>query len=210
MQDTLEAGRGYTSISPDWKPHGDLEKRVGEELERLGYYNVALTYHSALPKEVADLLSRRYSPTALYIRGRADRLAIHKTIPVEFEWEVKTALNPRYQNMAVEALPLIHHINKMRLGVSCLYAYHNPYTNHHAGFWVEELPEICAVNIPSRWSRDTVQWFTDVFKRQWPTAPINLTTYKAGSGDPYVLIHSEVVERLSHWQTLIDLVGRVA
>lgn len=198
--------------NPDWRPHRELEREFDAYLTARGYLvSGGLTYHEALPPEMVKVLGRRNSPTAQYIRTRADRLAVHNELPIEFQWEAKTAGNPKYHNMAIEALPLANHIINARcFGVGCLYAYHNPYTFTHAGFWAEEIPTPCALNIPARKGSAESESFIRVFNRLWPGVPVNYTGRTSGSGDPYVLIHADVVQQLSHWKTLIELLERKA
>jgi hypothetical protein len=55
----------------NWQPHNELESDVTTYLEGRDYYVNQLTYHAALPPEMAERLRHLYTPTALYIRGRA-------------------------------------------------------------------------------------------------------------------------------------------
>ena len=80
--------------------HGRLEDDVAAFLREQGFLLASATYHD-VAKEVAAILRWRTSPTATYLRHRADRIAVHPTMPVEFEWECKTHTNPRLHDSAL-------------------------------------------------------------------------------------------------------------
>lgn len=187
----------------DYQPHKALESDVKEFLHANGFFTDEVTYHSRLPRNMVDLLSKRWSPTALYLRGRADRIAIHKTMPVEFEWECKTHGAVKYNDMAIEALPLAHHITKARLDVKCLYIYRNPFEQKEYGFWVNDIPGIRCCNIPSRWDGEMKNFFTRVFMSSYPGVTLNYPIHSNGSGDPYLLINHDEIIKLSNWKDLI-------
>jgi len=86
-----------------------------------------MTYHECLPAATADRLREIYTPQSLYLRSRADRVAIHTAYPLVFEFDLKTHVNRKYQDMTLELTPIIGHIAKRRAGADCLYAYWNPY-----------------------------------------------------------------------------------
>ena len=134
--------------SVDYKPHKNLEDDVTDYLLDKGFIVHQSTYHEVMPRVLARILSLRFSLTALYLRGRADRIAIHRELPIEFEWEAKTHARKDKRDLTIEALPLVHHMAKSRLGVDCLYAAR--VHGKDVGFWVSNLPEIKCVFLPLR------------------------------------------------------------
>lgn len=190
-------------ITPENQAHEKLEQDAKDFLSELGFLTDEATYHTVMNLEVKDRLSRIYTPTSLYLRGRADRIAVHKSLPLVFEWEAKTHESRNLHDMLLEALPLCHHLIKAQLDVECLYVYRNPHKNHEAGFWIKDIPTVRIIMIPSRWSGDQISWFTGQFKRFFPETDIRSTGSNAGSGDPFLIIDESTVTRLPHWKDCI-------
>lgn len=190
-------------ISPSNRAHQALEKDVEQALSALGFLIASATYHSVLPSEVKDRLQNTYTSTALYLRGRADRIAIHKELPLVFEWEAKTHSSTLWHDMTIEALPLCHHLAEAQLGVRCLYAYRNPYKKHNVGFWISDMPPIREIKIPIRWTEATQEWFAQQFRRFMPQVPISILENCRGSRDPFVIIDQSEIEKMPHWNMLI-------
>lgn len=203
-------------ITPDYKPHKKLESDVRDFLKSHNFLFYEATYHAVADKEVKDLLATRFTPTALYLRGRADRIAIHKTKPIEFEFECKTHENTRFHDCTIEMLPLIHHLSKSKLGVKCLYTYRDDIPRVYqisekeygrtsipieCGFWVDQLPVVREIRIPPRKTND-IDWFEQLAKNWFPGIAIN---YKdvGGTGDPFLIIDQPIIETYPHWQILI-------
>jgi hypothetical protein len=161
------------------------------------------TYHSALTADVSLLLANRYDLTSLYLRGRADRIAIHSTLPVTFEWECKTHLSTKYQDLTLELLPLMHHLVKAALGVECLYCCRNPHTGQDCGFWAAEIPAVRDVWIPPRWPQANRELLKTRARRRFPAARLMERT-TAGSKDPFVIIAEPTVVALPDWRALIE------
>lgn len=184
--------------------HDEFEQTIREFLTARDFLTDQSTYHAALRPETAAELSRRYSPTALYIRGRADRIAIHRFLPLEFEWEAKTTDKKWHRNLAIEAYPLIHHIMKARTGVRCLYAYWNPHTGAEAGFWTHQIPRIREIKLPNRWSEAQRTWFKRLFAQYLPGIYVDDQCEANGSKDPFVIIDGTTVHALADWRQLID------
>lgn len=188
--------------------HDKLETDVKCWLENNGFYvPPPPTYHESWPKEMANAITKRYSLTALYLRGRADRCAIHKTLPFEFEWEAKTT--KKYPNLAIEALPLCHHLSKAERGVKCIYVCRDcrevPRDFPNRGFVASagDLPPIADISIPSRWNAATRNEFRRIFEKWFPGVPIHDNDYSNGSGDPWVRILSADFNCLPDWKDLI-------
>ena len=192
-----------TNITPDSATeHTALEAEVGEYLIGLGFEIASATYHTVMPGNVRDLLQNNYSPTALYLRGRSDRIAVRPD-GVVFEWEAKTH-GKSGRDMCVEALPLAHHILKARLDVRCLYVYRHLALGHEAGFWVHQLPPIRDLYIPTfRWSQQQIAWFGSVFNEIFPGTPVRMMSHVFGTGDPFLVIAERVIKTLPHWKDAI-------
>lgn len=193
------------SITPDLASHKNLETDVSEYLTSKGYWIGDSTYHRVLPSDIKELLSTRYNPTALYLRGRADRIAIHKTHEAVFEWEAKTHTSKTRHDMTIEALPLCHHIAQASLGVQCLYAYRDG-DLYDCGFWVHEWEQldIRVIIIPGRWGREKADWFKVTFQAFFPKVSVCQTGGTNGSGDPFAVVSQQCVSQLPTWKQLID------
>lgn len=191
------------------RDHDDFETIVvAGYLKNRGYLLGEATYHAVLPPAVAETLKQRYSPTSLYLRTRADRIAVHKTDAIEFEWEVKTVNREGddAQNFALELVPLFMHKAKAQHGVRCLYAMRNIRRLWDVGFWCDSIPKVRTVFIPGRWGAHPAirTWFCDIAKQAFPNAPVVDLKSTDGSDDPFVVIAESDAARLPSWQRLID------
>lgn len=182
--------------------HAKLEADVNEFLHCQGFMTASATYHTVMPKVVCDRLSRIDTPSALYLRGRADRIAIHNTHPICFEWEAKTR-DPRtsYTNMAIEAFPLAQHIYKAKLGVRILYVYRDEASGIDCGFWAHALPPINRIIVPKR--GDGIAAY---LSQAFPGIG-QVRSETRGSGDPFVIINFADVQQLGDWQ--MEIVGEL-
>jgi len=184
--------------------HEKFERRVIEKLRAIGFSVSSATYHDVLERDVSEALARNYSPTALYIRTRADRIAVRHDL--SFELECKTHENARYEDMTLEILPVIHHINKVDLGVDCLYAYWNPFTAMYRGFWVSDMPRVRDIRIPSntRYDDDAV----GVVKQAesiFDEARVYTNAGRGdGSNDPYIIIDKSDVQNMRRLKDIFD------
>jgi hypothetical protein len=185
----------------DHKPHNSLETDVNEFLKSNNFITCSATYHDVMPTDAVKILQYRFDMTSLYIRGRADRIAIHKTIPITFEWECKTHINQKYKDLTIELLPLAHHISKVELGVDCLYIFRTDIAE--GGFWANDLPEIRQIWMPPRKEYEKLR---DLFKRIieniYKTKKITESVV-SGSGDPFLIIDKSVIVNLPDWRKLI-------
>lgn len=167
------------------------------------------TYHKAMPTDVVRRLQHCYAPGAMYLRHRADRIAIHPTKDVVFEWECKTHMQTNRHDWTMEALPLCHHVAAYReFGIDCLYAYSNPFKDHRreCGFWTSsfDFASVRCVMIPGVWTQEGVAWFRKQFTRYLPDTPILSSPRNAGSGDPFLIIDESNLGLFSDWRKLID------
>lgn len=184
--------------------HNQFEQGVKDWLAGLGYRIFQTTYHETLPDDVQAFLRNRHTPTALHLRQRADRMALHPQLDIDFEFDVKTTTNSRYKNISLEMLPLAQHVMDARIfGVRCLYIHRDPFQDREIGFWAHDLPAIDWIGIPDRWTGETFRFYLNVSQHNFPNVPIRPTSWNGGSGTPYVIINEGTVEQIPHWKTLI-------
>jgi hypothetical protein len=182
-------------------PHKFLESEANEYLQANNFETCSLPYYEFMPEKAINLLKFRFDMTSLYIRGRSDRLAIHKSLPITFEYEAKTHGNTKYQDLAIELLPLMHHISESKLGVECLYILKTVFGN--GGFWINKIPAIRNFWIPPRKEYDELRnIFKNIIYVQFGDVHI-LEGLVGGSGDPFVIIDRSIVRNLPDWHDLI-------
>ena len=164
-----------------------------------GYLVFEQTYHKSLPVATAELLRVNPLVSALYIRSRADRIAISRTR--QFEFEVKTHFNSRYGDLTIEVIPFLMHYAK-RMFIDCLYVC--SVNNREFGFWISKPPKIREVNIPplnkNQYVKETINSFRNesMFRDVvWKEKIVN------GSGDPYLVIDRSEICNLRDWKELL-------
>lgn len=193
------------TIPVNYPPHSLLERDVIKYLQSAGFEICTAPYHDTMPSEIVKLLKNRFDLTSLYLRGRADRIAIHKTLPITFEFELKTHSNAKYHDWVIEALPLMHHMSKSQLGVLALYVFRNPYQDCECGFWVNQMPLANRAVYTNRYhEKGLTPNFLKFWKQYFPYLDWELGRKSNGSDDPYVVVNESIVKMLPHWQTLID------
>lgn len=184
----------------DNENHARLEVEVTEFLRGHGFLIDAATYHDKMRPDLVERLRFVDTPTALYVRGRADRVAVHSTLPVCFEFECKTKSYARRDkpDVFIEALPLAHHVLKAVLGARVLYVYRDDYMPLSFGIWAELIPEIVdEVRITPRAVAAGVAPFLKVLFgdkcQPW-------TYGNGGSGDAYIVIGRDRVLEASDFR----------
>lgn len=195
----------YTTggITPNHKGHRDLEKRFVQYLDTKGFDNYDGTYHNKCNHGLADAIKNRHGGTTLAVRGRADRIAVHRSVEsLVFEWDAKTKEYQDNSSLYIEALPLAHHILDAKLGKATLYVLN--IGGQDKSFWTSNIPKIDVINIPGRWNDQQARQFTEWFAYAFPGVPVQRTPANRGSGDPYVVIPSHEVRRLQDWHNVID------
>lgn len=185
-------------ISPDDPSHARAQAAVDRWLEHAGFRLTSATYHETWPDDMIEIVKGRYSLTALYLRARADRVAIHRQWPVEFEYEIKTFPTDPKMNLAIEALPLLHAVRRAELGVRTLYACLND-AGEECGFWCDDVPPVWKTHIPAN-AKPCPDCYVDVLS--WFGEPELLPRVR-GSGDPYVLIRRADALRLPSWRAQV-------
>lgn len=182
--------------------HDTFENEVTAWLESQDFFCHSATYHNTLPEPMTHRLQHCWTETAMYLRGRADRVAVHKVQPFVFEYECKTHDRPDKPNMALELGPLGFHLAKARYGVKCLYIYrHN---GRECGFWIHEMPPARVVMIPPKWTEDGMKYYAKFAAEFFPGVNVVSGLNSRGSGDPFVIVDASEVARLHDWH---DLVG---
>jgi len=190
-------------IEPDIEQHQRLEDDVSQFLIEQGFLVDDATYHDNMDERVVRVLQNIYTPTGLYLRGRADRVAVRGIPPMVFEWEAKTHVSRARHDITVEALPLCHHIVKARLDVKCLYCYRNEHKGHEVGFWIHDMPEPRIIMIPNRWRPTQQDWFEEKFREIIPGVDIRRIGRTRGANDPFVIIDESKIADMPHWKDLI-------
>lgn len=188
-----------TAITVDFAAHTALELEFDEYLRSMGFLTFAAPYHETMPPEIQRRLQFRDSYTSLYLRARADRVAIHENLPLEFEWEVKTHDNSRYSDLCIELLPLLHHIQKASLGVRCLYVFRIPHTNTDGCFWVHRRPPVRDAWITSRGGKFLAKWTAELI----PEANQIHRDPRGGTKDPFVVIDKAEVSKQRNWRVAV-------
>lgn len=197
------------NIKPDDLDHANLEKDVTTCFETYGFLVSQATYHSVMPNSIVKILQNLWTPTALYLRGRADRVAVRRNPPCAIQWEAKTHKSRKWHDMTIEVLPLCAHLALLSMGIKCLYAYRDKWARHNAGFWTYDMPDPRVIMIPLRWqtqdrNENWVSYCTGQIKHFFPNVPTRTIANNRGSGDPFAIIDESTVKSMPHWHTLID------
>jgi hypothetical protein len=167
-------------ISPEIKSHSVLQDDVTSFLDDQGFLIASAAYHDVMRPDPVRRLQAMRNLTALYVRARADRVAIHKRWDLTFQFELKTNTGV-HQNMAIEALPLAHHIASSKLGNETLYIYRGE--GVEGGFWASDPLPIECLKLPSKW-QDLRPFLASAF----PGVRIDSIPRVSGSGDPFIVI----------------------
>jgi len=184
--------------------HRALEEDVKTFLEGEGFLvPPPIQYHEAWKENcpvAINLLRNRFTRTALYVRTRADRLAFHKDLPLDFEFEPKTTGG---KNIDCEALPLCYHLALAQIGVRSLYPIRHTKRNLDVGFWVGEgiVPDV--IMVPDRWTPEDQAEYIATFQAWFPATDVISTRRTSGSGDPFALFDLDKAEKWPDWRTLM-------
>jgi hypothetical protein len=188
--------------------HESLMDDVKQCLKEAGYAWYEADYGTVAGDACKEVLRNRTSPSAVFLRTRADRIACRHDI--EFEFDAKTKQN-RYSDIAVEALPLVHHaLVNSHFDLPCLYAFRWIQLDNcpDVGFWIDH--DFCNL-VSSLWIftwRDDMSCVNNWLKKTQPLFFPNATIIVEckdcrGSGDPMAIVDSDAAHALPHWRTLI-------
>ena len=190
--------------------HKRLEADVIDWLTGNGFMVESNTYHDRLPKSFSDRLRVMYNQTSLVVRTGADRLAIHRERDFAFLLEFKTICDPKWANLAVEALPLSVHVEKAKLGTRCLYVVRDviPGREYEGCFWADKPIPADALFVPRRFQG------TELERRMiaaFPRLEVRRPDSVNGSGDPYVRVKRETFNTFMFpdWRTAVLCGGAV-
>lgn len=201
--------------------HAALQKSVTDWFEENDFYFVTAAYHETVNAKCPDvfcgeefkvpilsdeikkhLAFKCWNTTALYLRGRSDNFVMQKSDPYDcYEIEFKTS----GKNMALELLPLVHHMAVAPLGVDCLYVYKD-YEGTERGFWCSDIPEAACIFVPmnKKWTDAGIQFFESMAKQFFSSVKIIHLDSAKGSGDVFVKFDWEIVKELPEWKTLVQ------
>lgn len=195
-------------MRPNEVNNADHRKLITDALEYLGarqyYTSDESTYHEILPEEQQRLLQKDYDPTAMYVRSRADRLAVH---PVPGRTTYFDAKSSRYDGPTpyafIELVPLMFHEIAAKHGVRCLYIFRR-YTGStfiDYGWWSGLLPRIIDIKFPCDSRRTDASWVNTMASTVFSEVSQSTAPFMRGSGTPYASMY---VEDCQPWQQLID------
>jgi hypothetical protein len=173
----------------DCRGHSTLEAEISSHATGCGWLVASATYHDVMPEPMRIALARCYAPAALYVRFRADRIAVREQCCIPFE--VKTTAGARFP---VAALPLSHHV---RQGIPVLYVLRHLTTGREWAFWTHKLPAFCEVVIPDAWSERMRDYFTQRFYEIWPAAYIGTMPKNGGSNHPLIYFTFDALDAAS-------------
>ena len=195
-------------VSQDWfnkttNQHNSFEKEVNLFLIEKDFLTDTVTYHNKMGEEIGKRLCNSRNPLAIYLRHRADRIAIHKELDIVFDWEVKTHNNPDKEGLCIDLISLAVHftIHSSMFNADCLFAYKNPYNDREVGFWISQMPDIKAIFLNV--NRPNLEWYRKLAEFYFPDKDIVEISNSFGSGDPFVVIKEETLNKLLHWKILI-------
>lgn len=187
-----------------YQNHSPLEAETTAYLKELGFLAVSAPYHKTMPPDVQKAIHSNFDISGNYIRGRADRILIHKDSGFICQIEFKS---PSYYHqkpvLYIEAMPLALHIYHSRIGIPTLIVYRDPYRRQTAAFWADHnsISFIEEVRIPPKdkvnrtlYERKLRQLFGEYY-----TPPIRQLNYLStrGSNDPYAVLNLETITRYS-------------
>ena len=191
-----------TRSNPLDRNHAQLESEVRTFLESHRLHGASATYHDVMPLETQEVLKRNYSIDALYVRTRADRIAV--TTELCFQWEAKTASN-KWRTLAIEALPFcFHYVHAKVFGLRTLYAVRmiaDEATDH--GFWVGDDLQIAQVVFPGGRETPDRKKIGDIVQHVFNGIKIFDCGAGGGSNDPFLQIEEDVIKAKADWRSLI-------
>ncbi len=181
--------------------HNKLMEQIDSFFSGRGFHVSEKTYHDGhIDRRAVDRLQLTFSPTALYIRASADRIAINPNDGMALYYEAKTGSGP---DILAEALPLATHMFHGKRGVLCLYCCLDR-LNNHRGFWAHDVPAFRVLFIPPQRESSLYNWYLEVLPPLFPGIPIAQYSVR-GSNDPFVIIDQSIVAALPSWQELFEL-----
>lgn len=189
------------------KHHDSLMNEFKEHLKQKGYTWYEADYGTIADDPCKTTLRYRTTPSAVFLRTRADRIACRHDC--EFEFDAKTKQN-NYADIAVEALPLIHHsLVFSYFQLRCLYAFRwvRLEDRPDVGFFVDM--DFCRI-VDTLWIftwRDDMtavnDWVRNAQPSFFPNAEIIESDSCRGSSDPMAVVNVSKTQQMPHWGTMI-------
>lgn len=190
--------------------HARLESDVIEFLTARDFLTASATYHEVFEDGIAEMLKWRQSAAAVFVRHRADRIAVHKSLPLEFEWDAKCSYHAndsfwKRGMIFLDLVPYAYARNLLELGISTLYCCRERKSGLDVGFWSHEVQDglIDTINIPPRWLGPERDYYEYLVRTMFPSCePASFRT--GGSNDPYIklVMPEELPER--DWREVIE------
>jgi len=181
-----------------------------------GFYPMTLAYHDLTPREgsgwhprgyahASECLREKTCPTSIFLKHSSDAIAVSKVADCSFMVEVK--VTPEEQdsgNMAMEALPLLSHVEAWKWrGVRCLYVHWDESEKTHHGFWTSNVPYWDNVLIPIRNTKREKDWYVRLVRNLAPDHGVRFTTSNWGSGEPFMCIRERILKSVPDWRDLV-------
>lgn len=189
-----------TAFEANLAEHNQFEAGACLEMNVLGFDVLSACYHEVFGALLTERLKAIDSATAWYIRGRADRVAIHRQLPLVFEMEFKSRRGTT-DGLMLPLVQFLHHVAQSALGVRCLYA--ADVNGKRVGFWANSAIPACWVAIPRKWGADQATWMYRMTKTYFPKITFQRGDYN-GSNNPFIVIDKEDVVKMPDWVGLVE------
>ena len=114
---------------PDMQKHEKFIKTIDNELQKMDFNeSIPMGYHDIMPEKMVDLLKTRYDETSLYLRGRTDRISIHKNKALTLIWDGKLHESKKWHDCCIEFYQFrTYFVLSECCQVRFLYIYCDPY-----------------------------------------------------------------------------------
>lgn len=190
-------------ITPATVKHEPFKLEVDNYLVSNGFVIGSAAYHEVMSAELVNVLQRVYTTAGIYYRTRADNIAVREADGFVFEYDAKTHVNKKYDDLTIEVAPLIAHIGAYKHGAMCAYVFR---VNGFDGFfWSHNCPPIREIHIPRNTRYTNIEVVKENCREYFPGVTIKENTRSGGSGDPYVIIDKREVQRCNHWKNIIRM-----
>lgn len=186
--------------------HDGLMEEFKDHLKKKGYLWYEADYGSIAGDDCKDTLRKRTAPSSVFLRTRADRIAVRHDC--EFEFDAKTKQNA-YDDIAIEALPLIHHsLIFSYFALRCIYAFRWIQREcPDVGFFVDmEFCSLVDTVWIFTWRDDMAQvneWMRQAQPTFFPNAEVRELRGCRGSGDPMAIVSAHKARKMPHWERLV-------
>ena len=200
---------------PDMQRHEQFLERIDGQLQEMDFNkSIPMGYHDIMPKETVELLKSRYDSTSLYLRGRTDRISIHKKKALTLIWDGKLHESKKYHDCCIEFYQFrTYFVLSDCCEVRFLYIYYTPFGEDKIikSFEPDNI-KIREVKVPNRYEKryDSIRssvkkhlHIDDEIVNQCKNSPY-------GSNDPYIIIDQSTLCELPDWKSIINLMLEVA